>query len=520
MPALPTNLFLDSDKLVLTETQGVPGSTLPGKIGILIRNPVHRRLVETAAIQLSGIPTILSGDANDPAVLAAFEMIIVDESNGSRIQACLPKHQGSGNGIRPAVIAVFPRQSNKLAESDQIGQSFEGILRLPQAPAPLASQLGLMLYSHRAYTQRFRSAIEEIYLDRHIFRSLTNGICVADALLPDQPLTYVNPAFEVMTGYSLEECRGRNCRFLQGDERDQPGLTRIRDALSNRKEITALVRNYKKDGAPFWNEVTISPIRGREGEVTHYVGVQSDVTARVECEATVRQSEKLAAVGKLASSIAHEINNPLESIMNLVYIAARTECSNETKDYLAQVDLELRRVKLITSSSLRFYKQSTNAQAMHCSELLNSVLGLYEARLLNSQIVVERDFRPATPLMCMETEICQVLNNLISNAIDAMHGSGGRLLLRLRETYSSGERGPGVRFTVADTGSGMNPETTKLIYKAFFTTKGIGGTGLGLWISSEIVERHRGTLSVRSRHYGAKAGTVFTLFLPHARPSR
>ena len=444
-------------------------------------------------------------------VLSELELIVADAASARAIRSFLADRSWYGDGLSPAVIAAIPPDRKGGTPVEVIDSAFDGVLRLPQAPASLAVQLGLLLYAHRAYARRYSTAVEELHLNRRIFRSLSSGVTVSDAQLPDLPLTYVNPAFEAMTGYQLEEVRGRNCRFLQGEERDQPGLEAIRRSITGRSEETAVLRNYRKDGTGFWNEVTISPIRNRDGVLTHFVGIQNDVTARVEYEAKIREAEKLAVVGRLASSIAHEINNPLESVMNLVYIASGTECSAETRNYLKQMDRELQRVKLITSRSLRFYKQSTNARAMDCGELLDSVLSLNESRLLNFQITVERRDRLHHSIVCMESEIRQVLNNLVGNAIDAMSAPGGRLLLRSRAAtnWRSGERG--ILLTVADTGAGMSAETLKRLYKAFFTTKGIGGSGLGLWITSEIVERHHGHLRVRSRK---GAGTVFALFLP------
>ena len=345
---------------------------------------------------------------------------------------------------------------------------------------------------------------------------MTSGITVTTLQAEDYPLVYVNPAFEVMTGYSLEEEVGKNRRFLQGEEHDQPGLTPIREALRDEREVTAVLRNFRKDGTPFWNELSLSPIRNRSGVLTHVVGIQMDVTARVEFETALRQSEKLAAVGRLASSMAHEINNPLESLMNLIYLAQQTDAGSGQARYLQQADGELRRMKQITAQSLRFYKQSTKPQAIGCRELLDPVLDLYSSRLENSGVTVERRERSTQTIVCMESEIRQVLHNLVSNAIDAMHGRGGRLLVRSREAteWRTGSRG--VLMTIADVGGGMSAETMKEMYKAFFTTKGIAGTGLGLWISSEAVERHHGRLRVRSRQRPeGSSGTVFELFLPY-----
>ncbi len=355
---------------------------------------------------------------------------------------------------------------------------------------------------------------KELALHRSILNSVTSGVCVVDATRRDMPITYVNPAFETMTGYSLAEMLGQNCRILQGTHPQQPELAAIRAAIAARQTIVSVLRNFRKDGTPFWNELSLSPIRNAEGHVSHYIGIQSDVTVRIELEKALMQSEKLAAVGRLAASIAHEINNPLGSVMNLVYLARQTDCPPETQNLLATADLELQRVKLITSQSLRFYKQSTVAQTIGCSELLSSLLGLYTSRLQNARVTLHCRERATLDLTCLESEIRQVLHNLVTNAIDAMRLGGGMLFLRTRNATHPRTGVPGILFTIADTGCGIEPESLPCIFNAFFTSKGDSGTGLGLWVSSEIVARHHGQLLVRSRTTPGRSGTVFQLFLP------
>ena len=239
-----------------------------------------------------------------------------------------------------------------------------------------------------------------------------------------------------------------------------------------------------------------------------------DITKLKHATAAVMQNEKLAAVGRLASSISHEINNPLESVTNLLYLARRTDDPAALDEYLETAERELRRVAAITNQTLRFYKQSTRPMPVTCFELFNETLQLYQGRLINSNIVVEKRKRASLPALCFEGEIRQVLSNLIGNAIDSMHPGGGRLLLRSREAtnWTTGQRG--LALTVADTGTGIPALVRKKIFEAFFSTKGIGGAGLGLWVSQEIVNRHRGTLQVRSSEQPNSRGTVFVLFLP------
>lgn len=491
-----------------------PLSSLKTRVGVLVENVTYRRLVESASMHLELMPVHLDGGMLNVDGLIDLDLIVADEPIARDIRTRLAARESRGEGVNPAVVAVMDQRLQDVKPLAIEPHSFDGMLLLPQAPGPLAAQMSLILYSHRAFAKRYETAIEELHLNRRIFRSVTSGICVVNALLPDMPITYVNPAFEVMTGFGLEEVLGKNCRFLQGEERDQPALTLIREALRDQRETVAILKNFRKDGTPFWNELSLSPIRSRDGELTHFVGIQNDVTARVEFEAALRESEKLAAVGRLAASIAHEINNPLEAVMNLVYITERLDISNEAKAHLASIDQQLRRVKLITSQSLRFYKQSTKAQATDCPELLDTVLDLYQARLTNAKVSVIRRYRSTQSIICMESEIGQALSNLIANAIDSMRGHGGALHLRTCEATAWQSGTKGVRVTVADSGSGISKEVLKDIYKAFFTTKGITGSGLGLWISGEIVSRHQGTIRVRSRTQQGSSGTVFAVFLP------
>jgi PAS domain S-box-containing protein len=240
-----------------------------------------------------------------------------------------------------------------------------------------------------------------------------------------------------------------------------------------------------------------------------------DITLLKLATAAALQNEKLAAVGRLASSIAHEINNPLEAVTNLVYLARGSHDPAELDEYLAHAERELRRVSVITNQTLRFYKQTTDPTLVSGDELVDETLSVYQGRLLNSNVAVEKRMRATSPALCLEGEIRQVLSNIIGNAIDAMNKSGGRLILRSRDStnWKTGQKG--LALTIADTGAGMAAHVHSRVFDAFFSTKGIGGTGLGLWVSKEIVDRHQGTLTVRSSDKLRCSGTVFALFLPH-----
>jgi PAS domain S-box-containing protein len=270
----------------------------------------------------------------------------------------------------------------------------------------------------------------------------------------------------------------------------------------------------------YWT-VSYFPVFAADGRVQAISAASLEITQQKKAELALMQSEKLAVVGRLAASIAHEINNPLESVTNLLYLAEHSEDVAKTKLYIQTAERELRRVSVIANQTLRFHKQSSSPQEISGDQLIKSVLSLYQSRLVNSGIQVEERKRATLAVRCFEGEIRQVLSNLVSNAIDAMQLlGGGRLLLRSHAGREWTTGRPGLVITVADTGSGMAASVASRIFEPFYTTKGTSGTGLGLWVSSEIVQRHHGTLRFRSSEKKGRSGTVFALFLPFDAVSR
>ncbi|QHN05163.1 PAS domain S-box protein [Granulicella sp. WH15] len=259
--------------------------------------------------------------------------------------------------------------------------------------------------------------------------------------------------------------------------------------------------------------VNYYPVYGPSGAIEAISTAAVEITNQRRSEAALIQSEKLAAVGRLASSISHEINNPLEAVTNLLYlIGLAPDLSPDNQVYIRMAQSELSRVSQIATQTLRFHRQAIAPTPVTAGELVGAVLDLYQGRLANSGIKVDARYDTEVPILCFENDIRQVLNNLIANAIDAMR-AGGRLVLRAHA--SQGTQGEsGIRITIADTGHGMEPKTLARIFEPFYTTKDLNGTGLGLWISSGIVERHQGRLDVRSTTHPIHHGTVFTLFLP------
>jgi PAS domain S-box-containing protein len=247
-------------------------------------------------------------------------------------------------------------------------------------------------------------------------------------------------------------------------------------------------------------------------QVCGFVALVMDVTERYQSEEALRKAEKLAAAGRLAASIAHEINNPLESVTNLLFLLQQEPALTDSgRQYLELAADELARVSQIATQTLRFHRQSTRPTLTSVEDIIDAVESLYQRRLLSSRVTLEKRYGGVDKINVLDGELRQLLANLIGNALDATPG-GGRIVMRTR-AVSNADGTRGVRITIADTGHGIAPELKKRIFEPFVTTKGTTGTGLGLWVSREIVEKHQGYMRVRSRNIGPGTGSVFSVYI-------
>jgi PAS domain S-box-containing protein len=264
--------------------------------------------------------------------------------------------------------------------------------------------------------------------------------------------------------------------------------------------------------------INVYPVK-TTSEAVRWVGaIIVEATERKRSEEALRKTEKLAAAGRLATSIAHEINNPLEAVTNLLYLLrGEPSLDKQAVSYVDMAQHEISRVAEMTQQTLGFYRQSTSPVVANFAELLDSALMLYTVRLDELQIEVSRREGPDIELFCFSGELRQLFANLIGNAIDAM-AQRGHLWLTVYRSRSWVDGGPGIRVFVADNGSGMTQATRRQIFEPFFTTKESTGTGLGLWVSSEILKKHGATVRVASRPaeatIGKPSGTVVMLCFP------
>jgi PAS domain S-box-containing protein len=354
-------------------------------------------------------------------------------------------------------------------------------------------------------TERQRAELETIY------ESAPIGLALFSAT--DFRYLRVNDRQAEIIGVPKEEILGRTITEVAP-------LKGLRELF---EQVAAghAVRNHLLEGElparpgehRFWN-VSYSPVFSSNGSVEAIAAVILEMTNQKKAEAALIQSEKLAAVGRLASSISHEINNPLEAITNLLYLIAMSDSLPEgVRAYVQTAQSELSRVCQIATQTLRFHRQAVRATHVTAQELVAAVLNLYQGRLANSSIQVDARYSTRATILCFENDIRQVLNNLIANAIDAMRQGGGRIIVRAHDATDD-KGNTGIRIVIADTGHGIPDAVRSRIFEPFYTTKDLNGTGLGLWISADIVTRHQGRLTFRSSQHPVHHGTVFSLFLP------
>ena len=324
-------------------------------------------------------------------------------------------------------------------------------------------------------------------------------------------ITSWNRGAETLYQYPADEVLGRHVTLIAPP--DRVAEVELNRARLNRGESVASYQTerMRKDGTRVDVMISISPLRRGRGKIIGASAIARDITAQKRSEEALRRSEKLATAGRLAASIAHEINNPLEAVTNLIYLARHDP--QHASQHLEMAQREVARVAHIAQQTLGFVRESAAATLVDVSFLLDEVLQLYASKLQRKRIQVEKRFQRAT-IHAYGGELRQLFSNLMVNAVDAMQ-PGGCLWLRVSPAreHTGGER-VGVRILVGDSGSGIGPEQFEHLFEPFYTTKKDGGTGLGLWLSLGIVRKHGGSIRVRSRAASGKTGTVFSIFLP------
>jgi signal transduction histidine kinase len=297
---------------------------------------------------------------------------------------------------------------------------------------------------------------------------------------------------------------------MQDDEKMILGKLRRGEKIDHFETV-----RLTKSGERIDVSLTVSPIKDESGKVIGASKIIRNITETKKMERALILTEKLASVGRLAATVAHEINNPLESVTNLLFLVNR-DLSNPSKAglYLELANRELDRIAHIARQTLGFYRDNSAPLATSVSQILDELLFLYDSKFESRNIKLVKQYHSTMEIMALTGELRQVFSNLISNSIDAMP-FGGSLIVRVSESRNWRNLNvQGVRITIVDSGSGIELRHIKRIFEPFFTTKAEVGTGLGLWITRSIVDKHGGRIIVRSRTEAGRSGTAFSVFLP------
>jgi len=373
----------------------------------------------------------------------------------------------------------------------------------------------------RDVTERRQAEVTLRQRDRAI-QAVSQGILITDASQPDNPIIYASAGFERMTGYRAEETIGRNCRFLQGRDTDRETVREIRTAISAGRNCSVEILNYRRDGTPFWNQLTISPILGQDGRPAEFVGVLTDVTDRRRLEEQLRQAQKMEAFGQLAGGVAHDFNNLLTIISGYSEILLSMLPSEDSmREAVKAISEAGERAASLTRQMLAFSRQTVLAPKVLDLNVIVSETERMLRRLIGEDVLLTTVLDPKVRSVQVDSgHLGQVLMNLAVNARDAMP-RGGKLTIETRNitldehyaaTHLDVQPGEYVLLAVTDTGEGIAPEVRSRIFEPFFTTKGVGkGTGLGLAVVHGIVKQSGGNIEVYSE---PGLGTSFKLYFP------
>ncbi len=393
--------------------------------------------------------------------------------------------------------------------------------------ATLVALLGLIAlanYIVRVHVLRERHA-QALRMSEELYRTTLTSIGDA-VIMTDQHgiVTFLNSVAEKLTGRNITGAKGKKISEVFPIFNEVTGQG-VEDPVKKVMELGIVVglANHtvlkNRDGSLIPIEDSAAPIRDDHGALTGVVLVFRDVTAERKSDELLRKTEKLAAAARLSATVAHEINNPLAAVVNLIYIAKNMQGTPAALvQHLAMAEQELERVAHITRQTLAFYRESGAPEEMAIADLVESVLRLYSNKITAKNIAVKRAYDECGPVVGVLGELRQAVSNLIANAIDAVHENGANVVgARVAQGANSGM----IEITVADDGPGIPAKDLGHIFEPFFTTKKDVGTGLGLWATKTIVERHGGSIAVRSPDDGADGarGTTFTIQLPRVNPA-
>lgn len=413
-----------------------------------------------------------------------------------------------------------------LTDSDKLQGYRSGAvdyISVPVVPDVLRAKIGIFVDLHRKTrqleqlnndlerrvnerTEELRQREEQFRMRADLLELATEAIMVRDL---QGTTTFFNRGAEALYGWSREEVLGRDMHSTLKTLFPVP-RAEIDAELQQNRVWQGNVTQTTRSGA----EIVVACRKTMNQEANAILEVSRDITAQLQAEEALRETEKLAAMGRVAGIIAHEINNPLAAITNTLYLVRNHPSLDDTARHFADVaEQELQRVSHITRQTLSFYRESKQPIPVNLAELLDDVLELQERALQSSRIRLRKKYINRPVVQGFPVELRQVFLNLIGNAIQAMP-SGGDLRIFIRDATEWESQRRGTAISILDTGVGIRPEDAKRLFQPFFSTKSTKGTGLGLWISKGIVQKYDGSLTCRSYRISGACATCFRVFLP------
>jgi len=453
-------------------------------------------------------------------------------NRGAEEMYAYPKHQAIGRFVHDLLRTVFPQPLTEI-ETDLLRRGrWEGELTQTAQDGTtivVSSRWVLQRDSNgqaRGVMEINNDITERIQAEQALRASeqrwATTLQSIGDAVISTDVagnIEFMNEVAERLTGWPLSEAKGKHLSNVFSVTQE---VTRILPECP----VTTVLRSGKvvdlsdralliaRDGAEIPIQDSAAPIRGRSGQIEGVVLVFQDVVEQRKAEKALRISDRLATTGRLAATIAHEIHNPLDAVSNLLYLIAQGTQEDLTRKYASTASHELLRITQMTQRMLAFQREAAKPVPVKIAEILESVTDLYERKIKSTGITLKQQIDFDGQILALPGELRQMFANLVGNAIEAVAARHGTITVRAYASRDWRRHRPGLRVVVADDGPGIPPEVRARIFEPFFTTKGESGTGLGLWIASEILRKYDGTLHLRTSTQPHLSGACFSIFLP------